>query len=257
MSTVSRERSNSDVDTEYEGSQDPRLAFTTWRVAAWAGPVFLVALGACWAGVAGFLPPPAESMTATEVQRWFIDNGSRLRIGLVGYLFFAALYIPWCIAISRVIQRIEGPKGVLSQVEFAGGVCTAIVALLAGVMWLAASFRTETRSPEDIQLLMDLGWFIFNLTFMVTALQMLAVGIAVLVDRRRDPLLPKWITWISFAFAATFIPLLLIPFSKTGPFAWDGLFNYYVALGGAFVWDAIVAFYLFAAINKIQREELG
>lgn len=245
------------VAPDYAGSMDPRLSFTVWRVAAWAGPVFLAALGLGFAGVAGFLPPPKESWSAVETQAWFTGNQDRIRVGMAIYLLFVGLYAVWSAAIARAIERIEGRRGLLAQCEFGGGVATTVVAAIAGVMWFAAAFRPEERSPEDVQLLMDVGWLIFNTTFSVTAVQMLAIGAAVMLDRRRDPLFPKWITWIAIAFSTTFIPLLLIPFFETGPFAWDGLFNYYIALGGAFTFDAIVAFYLFGAIRKVEREELG
>jgi hypothetical protein len=234
---------------------DPRFQFVVWRSAAWAGPVFLAALGIGWAAIAGFLPAPHESWSATETQQWFVDHAVRIRIGLVIYLLFCALYIPWSIAISRVLRRIEGRLGVLSQMEYAGGIGTTIVAMAAGVMWMAAAFRAGERSPQDVQLLMDLGWFWFNLTFGVTAVQMVAVGIAGLLDRRAKPLYPKWLSWASFAFSGTFLPLLLLPFVTNGAFAWNGLFNYYAALGGAFAWDVAISCSTFAAITKIQAEE--
>jgi len=106
-------------------------------------------------------------------------------------LLFVALYTVWSAAIARMIERIEGRRGLLAQIEFGGGVATTLVAALAGVMWFAAAFRAPERDPKDIQLLMDLGWLTFNTTFSVTAIQMLAIGAAVLLDRRADPLLPN------------------------------------------------------------------
>jgi hypothetical protein len=240
------------VDT---GSMSHEMSALSWRICAWAGPVFLVALLGCWAGIAGFFPPPSQAMTAAETKQWFLDNGTRIRLGLLGYMLFAALYMPWSVAISEVLQRIEGRRGVFSRTEMAGGIATALVALLAGVMWMAAAYRTDARTAEDIQLLMDLGWFIFDITFAVTSVQMVAVGLAILMDRRVTPLYPTWLAWMSFAFAATMVPLLLIPFVNDGPFAWNGLFNFYVALGGAFTWDVCIAFLTFGAIRQVLREE--
>jgi hypothetical protein len=257
MSIVQQDDTESRSARGEAGTIDPRTAFKLWRIAAWAGPAFLAAVAVGYAAVAGFLPPPNQSWTAIETKHWFLDNQDPIRIGIGIYLLFTGLYTVWSVAISRVIERIEGRRGVLSQIEFGGGVATTVVAALAGVMWSAAAFRTQTRSPGDVQLLMDLGWLIFNTTFSVTAVQMLAIGIAVRLDRRPEPLFPKWVMWIAIVFAAAFVPLLLIPFVNSGPFAWDGVFNYYIALGGAFFFDAVVSFYLFGAIKKIEREERG
>lgn len=256
MSAV-REHAAPVVVSEALGSIEPQTMFRLWRIAAWAGPVFLAAVGIGYALIAGFLPPPKEHWSAVQTRDWFIDNQDRVRIGIAIYLLCTGLYLVWSAAISRVIERIEGRRGVLSQIEFGGGVATTVVAALAGVMWFAAAFRPQERSPQDTQLLMDLGWLIFNTTFTVTFMQMIAIGIAAAIDRREAPLLPRWVLYISIMFALFFVPLLLIPFTTTGPFAWHGLFNYYVALGGAFFYDAIVSFYVIRAITKVQHEQLG
>jgi len=233
------------------------MTFTIWRVGAWLGVVYMVLGLLSWCVVAKFLPPPAQSLDADGIKAFFLDDQYRIRAGLIVYITVGPLYAGFSIVISRILLRIEGPQGILHQIEFYGGVLTAIVTQFSGIFWLAASFRTETRSAQDIQLLHDVGWFIFDMTFMVTTLQFAAFGVAVLLDRRATPLFPKWTTWLSFAAGGAFIPLLVMPFLTTGPFAWNGLFNYYIALGGFFVWIAVVFFHALKAISRVEREILG
>jgi hypothetical protein len=85
---------------------------------------------------------------------------------------------------------------------FAGGIATTIAPIACALMWMMAAFRTNLRSPEYIQLLMALwlyAGFFLNLTFPLTAAQVLAVGFAAMLDRRAGPLYPKWLACISFA----------------------------------------------------------
>jgi hypothetical protein len=53
------------------------------------------------------------------------------------------------------------------------------------------------------------------------------------------------------------MPLMLVPVVTGGPFAWDGLFNYYISLGSVFTWYFVTCFYTFNAIRKIEHEEHG
>jgi hypothetical protein len=49
----------------------------------------------------------------------------------------------------------------------------------------------------------------------------------------------------------------VMPFLKTGPFAWDGLFNYYIALGAFFVFIYTMSYYVYRAVVRVEAEELG
>lgn len=228
--------------------------FRTWRVAAWGGPVFIFGFLIFWAVIGKYFPPPPQDWSAEEIYRFYVDHNLQLRVGMTGVLFFAPFYFVWSAVISRLIQRIEGQDGVLSYIELMGGVCTAIVALGLGVMWLAAGFRIDARSPQDVQLLHDVGWLIFNMTFMVTFIQMIGFGTAVLIDRRSTPLYPRWLGWLSYWAALSFLVVLAMPFVMRGPFAWHGLLTYYVALGAYFVWALVAMFCTFGAIGRVEHE---
>lgn len=228
--------------------------FTLWRICAWGGPIYLFGLMVFWALIGKFFPPPPEFWSADEVTSFYLQDNIRIRIGMVGTCFFGPFLILWSIVISRVIQRIEGPDGILSTIELIGGVITAIVVMLFGIVWMTASFRTELRSPQDIQMLQDIGWFIFDMTFVVTLFQLLAFGTAVALDRRADPLFPKWLGWFAYFAGLVFLPVLVMPFMMTGPFAWHGIIGFYLAIGPYFPWAVATCYYLFKAIDKVEAE---
>ena len=228
--------------------------YVVWKAAAWFGPAFIVGLLLFWGIVAGFVPPPRQDWTADETVKFFTDNNLGIRVGMVGTAVFAGFYFVWSAVISRIIQRIEGPDGILSYIELMGGVTTTVVTFMLAVVWLTAAFRMGARSAQDVQTLYDLGWFIFNNTFIVTFLQMVAFGIAMLIDKRRTPLFPAWLAWLGFAAALSFLAVLLVPFVMDGPFAWHGLVSYWIALTAYFLWAVLACFYVLRAVDTLRLE---
>jgi hypothetical protein len=246
-----------DVRQAPASAAESAVTYRIWRGGLWCGVAYMAVGLLSWAIVAKFLPAPHESWTAAQTKDFFLHDQHRIRAGLIAYIFIGPLYVPFSLVLARIIRRIEGRDGILSQIEFFGGIGTALVTQLSGVLWLAASFRTGSRSAGEIQLLTDVGWFIFDVTFAVTFVQYCAIGIAVLLDKRAEPLLPRWFGWFSFAVAASFLPELVMPFMTHGPFAWGGLFNYYVALGAFFVWILFAFVYARRAVARLERESAG
>lgn len=228
--------------------------FAMWRLCA-LSPIAYLTLGLFgWAVVAGFVPPPPAYLTGEELQAHFTENQTRIRIGLLMALICQGFYMPFCAVISRLMQTIEGPRGPLSLIEVMGGVMTVWVGLASIVMWLTASFRPEARSPEIIQMLYDCGWFIFDTTFIVTALQFVAIAVCFLKDPRTEPLIPNWLCWFTLVVATMFVPLFLVALFTTGPFAWHGLINFYISIGLFFVWVPLFMVYVYKAVVRLEQE---
>jgi hypothetical protein len=226
-----------------------------WRVAAWSGPVFLVALTLFWGIIAGYIPAPPQDWTAAQITAKFTQHNTAVKIGMIGVLFFAPFYFVWTTLVSRLIQRMEGPNGILSSIELLGGGLTVVVTQLFSACWLAGAFHITERMPSEILLLHDLGWMFFNMTFIVTFVQMLGFGTAILTDSRRRPLFPRWLGWVSYGCAATFLVVVLMPLVKNGPFAWNGLLTYWMALIGYWSWAVLAMFLVFPAIRRLEHEE--
>jgi len=98
---------------------------------------------------------------------------------------------------------------------------------------------------------------VFDTTYMVTSLQMVAMTIVFLGDKRTVPLIPRWLCWFSLFVVASFFPLSLLPFFYKGPFTWNGTFNYWISLGSWFVWVTLLCIHIFKAIDRLQAEEMN
>ncbi|MUL74497.1 hypothetical protein [Mycolicibacterium sp. CBMA 226] len=213
-----------------------------------------MALTLFWGVIAGYIPAPPQDWTAAEVAAKFTEQNVALKVGMVGVLLFSPFYFIWTSLISRLVQRMEGAHGILSNVEMVGGALTVVTAQLFSACWLAGAFHISEREPGQILLMHDLGWMFFDVAGTVTLFQMVAFGTAIIIDPRRRSLYPRWLAWVSYGCAATFIVIALMPFVKTGPFAWNGLLTYWVALSAYWVWAALTMYFTFQVIRRIEQE---
>lgn len=205
---------------------------------------------------AGFWPPPGPDLSADEISRYFIDHQSGLTVGMVLMAVAGPFYVTWSASISKVIGRIEGPMGSLGTIQLIGGVLTGLVTFTPATIWLTAAIRADEHSAETIQTLYDFGWMFFDTTFVCSALQSVAIGAAVLRDRRAAPLYPRWFAWLSFMTAACYVPLTVMPFVRTGPVAWDGLLSFWVVFVEFFVFTAVGTVLTWRALGRLQDEDL-
>ena len=74
----------------------------------------------------------------------------------------------------------------------------------------------------------DAGWLMFLMPFTTFIVQNFAIGLAILGDQSAQPVFPRWVAYLNFWVAALFVPGGLLTFFKTGPFAWNGLFAFWV-----------------------------
>lgn len=229
--------------------------YLIWRIAAWSILVYYTFGLGGFAWLAGNFPPAPEYLNAQQITQHYLDHGFAIRVGMVIALIGNAMYLVISSLASQVMQRIEGRGGLLSQIEILGGIATVVVGMVSFVAWMTASFRTEARTPEVIQALNDFGWMFFNLTFMVTLLQQVAMGIVFLCDKRPVPLMPQWFCYLGFFSGSIFLALPLQPFFLDGPFAWHGIISFWTSLGVYFVWVGLLIFFLIKAISRLEEEE--
>jgi hypothetical protein len=77
------------------------------------------------------------------------------------------------------------------------------------------------------------------------------------MDHRERPLLPRWVAYLCFPTGALYVPLSLVAFFGTGPFAWHELLNFWAVFVIFFVLIVVVTPYANRAIHRLEREALG
>jgi hypothetical protein len=224
------------------------------RACAWGGPILLVVTIIFWGLLGRNIPPYSAGLSAVEFKEQFAPVAVQIRLGMTTTIAFSVLYFVWGLAISKVMEEVEHHNNILSTAQLWGAGFTTIIFVIPCGIWLTATFRADTLEPSTLQILFDLGWMIFDLAYSLTTLQMVALGICFLSDKRKTPLFPAWVSWFSIWVGVMFVLEALNPFFKTGPFSRSGLLNYWIEFSIFFLFMAIVSAYLLKAITVLERE---
>jgi hypothetical protein len=212
--------------------------------AIWCGVVSIVLYVVFWGILGHNVPPPSPSYNADEVvANYFGPYHTSILIGMVAAAVVGILYLPWSAAVSIIMRRPEHNVHLLSNIELLGGAITAWLLAECAAMWAHAA-HYGTSNPVLTEMLWREGWFIFDLTYMITTVQMVGAGIYALTDKSRNRVFPRWTGWWAIAGGLSFVPLILVPFVTDGPFAWNGLWNFWVVWGAWITWFAIDTFYI-------------
>jgi hypothetical protein len=225
-------------------------------VCAWCSIAFAVLFTIGIWPVAGFMPPLAPSLTALQVAEIYQQNTLAIRSGALLMMSCTGLMCAFLAVIAVQMRRIEGRHGVLTIAQISSGTVGVVVFLIATVCWTVAAFRPD-RSPELILLLNDFGWICFLMTFAVFVAQDFVIGFAILGDKNEQPIFPRWLGYFNLWVGVTFIPGGLLTFFKTGPFAWNGLFVWWVPFVVFFTWYIVMFIMLRSAIIRENKQSLS
>ena len=112
-----------------------------------------------------------------------------------------------------------------------GGAGLMVLTFYPAIWWLVAAFRPE-RAPDLIHLLNDMGWLQFIGGVSMYDAMPLAMIIATLCDKSPNPVFPRWFAFYNIWTMVVVFPDMLLFFFHTGPFAWNGLFGFWLPLSG-------------------------
>ncbi len=191
--------------------------------------------------IAGFLPPPSPELTQAEVVALYQGNHTRIITGLTMGLVGVGFMLPLCIIGSVFLAEAEEGFPFFAVMQGLCAVVTVLFTALPHFVWLAAAFRID-RSPELIALLHDLGWIMWATPSWGFAFQLICVGVVGLRDKRAQPFIPRWMSYLTFWVALGMSYTPLVPFyTESGPFAWDGLFSFWVAFFSPIFWIILLS----------------
>jgi hypothetical protein len=83
---------------------------------------------------------------------------------------------------------------------------------------------------------------------------LLSLGVAILTDSAPNPVWPRWVGYFNLAVIATSCFAGLVPFFKSGPLAWNGLFAFYFVCIGYVTWMTVMTA---TTLNHIRRAQRG
>jgi len=204
--------------------------------------------------IAGFFPPPSPSLGMEEVAVTYQQNTMGIRIGMLLIMASGMFIAPMVGAITVQMKRIEGKNSVLAYSQLSSGTMGIAFFILPGLFFLITAYRPD-RSIEITYMLNDFCWFVTVMPWPAAFMQNICLGTAILRDKRENTVFPRWVGYFNYWMALLFLPASLLAFFYSGPFAWNGLFPFWVAAFAFGGWYLVIPIMLTKAIDEQAREE--
>jgi hypothetical protein len=196
------------------------------RFCAWSGILCFLFFFAAF-GFAHFIPPLSPSLSPDDVARHYQEHTTGIRVGAVFMLLSGSFYAAYTALISGQMRRIPGVHPTVALVQLTAGAFACLTFLVPAMLFIVTAFRPD-RDPATTQMLNDMSWIFLVLPWPPFMMQNFAFAFAILSDRRREPLFPRWLAYVNVWAPIVFTPAVLLPFFKSGPFAWNGIFVLWV-----------------------------
>lgn len=211
---------------------------------AWCGIFYIALLFIGWWMIGGYLPLHRPDAGAGEIAAFYSGDLTRVRVGMVVVMWGAAMFIPFTAMLARSISRIEGTPGVLTYSMLLAGYANAMLTFYPPMWWLTIAFRGGERSADIIHLLNDVAWLQFIGGLSLIMPMFVIQAIAAFCDRSQRPVFPRWSAYFSLWVFVLFLPDQMLFFFKSGPFAWNGLFAFWVPLVVFCAWFLVMFYFM-------------
>lgn len=220
-----------------------RASVANQRLMAYSGIASLVILLLGQWVIAGFVPPPGPNKSLEQIVALYTEHGARIRFGLIVACAGVTLLGPWTVVIAIQMRRVEGRFAPLAWLQAILGAVLIIEFYVPCVMWMAAAYRPEL-DPVFTYRLHDLASITFVSLPWSAALQAILLAMAVLQDKRDEPVFPRWLAYLSGWAAVSFLPGAFNSLAKTGIIAWNGVLAWWLGLTAFGIWIVAVTFCL-------------
>lgn len=223
---------------------------------AWSGPALATAVlgGLILANVLPF--PPAAFMSPDEIARFYTQSTTRTLTGFALTSFCMGFAFPLTGLIAVYLVRMEGRTPILTFTQLSCGAATGVLLTTPMILMAVCAFRPD-RSPELIQLLNDAAYLLLFTPIAPFCIQNTAIAMAIFNDRNPQPVLPRWVAFANLWLVFLFLPGLLPFFFHEGPFAWHGVFVFWLGLASFGGWATMMGLVLRQAVLRDAAAAAG
>jgi len=219
---------------------------------AYCGPAFVILYGLTWVVLGHNYPPPDPMFTAQElVDNFYLKYQSQILLGQCLSSALGILYMVWACQLSVQMWRREKAP-ILSLLQLTGGLLTGWVLIFCPVLWAWCAEMAGKVNPDWIKAVHTMAWYIYDMTYMITTVEVIAICVFVFCDKEKPGLMPRWVAVLALFSGLSFLPLTFLPYIKSGPFAVNGYWSYHVAFISYGLFTAIIGPYMVQDIRRVK-----
>lgn len=222
------------------------------QLCLWSGCSFLVFYIIGFVFVAGFIPAPSPGLSAEAISELFAADSLRIRIGMLICVLASPLLLNWVIAVYLQMRRMTPDLRGLSLCQLLNGAVLVAFFMLPPILWAGMAYRVDI-DPAVMRVLNDVAWFAWIISWPYAFFQQLALAIAGIKDQSAQPILPRWLCYLTIWAAISLMPAAVVVFVKGGPFAWNGLFGLYLPLAIYVCWFMLLSYQLNSNIQRLDE----
>jgi hypothetical protein len=227
------------------------MASTGQKICLWTAPIVGAIWAACFFLFPGFTAPLSPTLPAKAVAAFYAnpDNLARARYGMILFNWFGIGFLPFFGLITVQMKRMAHNSEVLAYGFLATATSAAVLLSLTILFFQVAAFRPD-RDPAIVQLINDMAYMTFTVPVSFLMAQAGVLALAIFLDRQPKPIYPLWIGHFNLLVALLLAPCVFASIQLTGPFAWDGLWSYWVRIFLYVAWTIVM---FVAATNALGR----
>lgn len=232
---------NVSTDTVKKGRQELMLA---WLILHWFYYLYTVVFFV----MTRTQPPPKPWWNEAQILQWFTTHQTGIQWGFALCFLTAGLTACQNGLIGYSMRRMSVSRAFGYSYIAIYGTAAFPGMLLAATMFAVGALRLD-RDPELLMLIYDMGFLSFQGTMGIFLIGSLVWMLAILIDRNQ--VFPKWFGYFCLCNAFTEFVIVTIWFTREGPFAWNGVTAYWIAL---VVWGIYTAVFIKLLKMLVQRE---
>ena len=211
------------------------------RICLWTAPVVGAIWIVCFLLFPGFTPPLSPTLSAEAVAAFYADpeNLARARYGMILFNWFGIGFLPFYGLITVQMKRMAHNSEVLAYGFLGAATSAATLMSLAIMFFQVAAFRPE-RDPAIMQLINDMAWITFTVPVSFLMAQAGVLALAIFLDRQPRPIYPRWVAHFNLLTVLLLAPVTLASIKLDGPFAWDGVWSFWVRILTYVAWTVVM-----------------
>ena len=196
------------------------------RACVLSGPICVTLFFAAFF-CAHFVPPMSPSLSAETVAAHYRDHQHGVLLGGVLMMLSSLFYAAFVAVISAQMRRIPSVPRAATYAQLGAGAFACLTFFLPALLFIVTAFRPE-RDPAITQALNDMAWIWLVIAWPPFLTQYWSFSYAVLTDGSERPLFPRWFGYVNIWAVFCYMPATLLPFFRTGPFAWNGFVVFWI-----------------------------